>query len=156
MHDIKRNVFDKVVNLIQQFPAVAILGGCEFMITINAIIFPYSSFHMAEAKNTRGLPKPEGIEENYVEYTRYDDSKKWVTDNETQFRNLLLAHRSLWQKLVDWAHRRPLPALLLALSLLILLVSAVLLSVFFAGMPMLFMAVGLTIAITLPLFTSLL
>ena len=110
---------------------------------------------MAESKNTRELPKPEGIEKNYVEYTRYDDSKKWVTDNESKFRESLLDHRSPSQKLVDWAHKHPLPALLLALSLLVLLVSAVLLSVFFAGMPVLFMAIGLTFAIALPLFTSL-
>lgn len=110
---------------------------------------------MAESKNTRELPKPEGIEENYVEYTRYDDSKKWVDDNTSQFRQSLLDHRSGWQKFVDWAHTHPLPALLLTLSLLVLFVSAVLLPVFFAGMPVLFMAIGLTLAIALPLFTSL-
>lgn len=109
---------------------------------------------MSEEQITRKTPEPEGQVKDYIEYERNQDNRTWVQGNEKRIRQSLLNSRSFWQLLVDWAHKFPIPYAAIAISAPLLITGALLLSVFFGGMPFLFMGVGAGCAILLSVLVS--
>jgi hypothetical protein len=103
---------------------------------------------MAEdTKQDRPLPETEALDQRYIREQRSDESNKWCYT--PGIRQSLRNSRSFWQQLVDWAHQYPPAYAAIAISTPLLITGALVLSVFFGGIPILAMAIGSGIAILL-------
>lgn len=104
---------------------------------------------MAEDRKEKPIFKSEGLETDWIERKRYNDSREWVQLNNASISQRLLNHRSLWQKIVDWGHQYPITYAAIVTSTSLLIMGGLLLSVFLGGMPLFFILVGLPLIIPL-------
>jgi hypothetical protein len=106
-------------------------------------------YYMAEDRKEQVF-EPEGLEKEFIDWKRYQESRAWVNDNQKNFCQVLLSHRSLWQKLVDWGDKHPIAYAAIVTTTSLLIIGGLLLSIFLGGMPLL-MLIGLLLIIPLVL-----